>query len=84
MLHMKGLLFLLLGLAVTGQACSTDSEEGCIVVLPPSFPDGFGRRLKQFDEPSCSTDRDCLSNEVCARPLGSSVDYCMPVFYPGL
>jgi len=53
MLHMKNVLFLLLGLAASGQAKS-----------------------------SCSTDSDCLSNEVCARPIGSNVDYCLPVSMP--
>jgi len=53
MLHMKNVLFLLLGLAASGQAKS-----------------------------SCSTDSDCLSNEVCARPIGSNVDYCLPVSLP--
>jgi len=47
---MRNVLFLLLGLASTGQAKS-----------------------------SCARDSDCLSNEVCARPIGSNVDYCLPV-----
>ena len=50
---MRNVLFLLLGLASTGQAKS-----------------------------SCARDSDCLSNEVCARPIGSDVDHCLPVSLP--